>query len=359
MLAEGPPAAVLCERSSTAEMVVVGSHGQGRLPGSLLGPVSWQVAGHARGRVVVVRGQWRPVNQAPGPVVAGVDGSPASRAALAFAFEEATLRDVPLIAVCALADAPGRLGAAQQMEEDFSHLMTRYEKEHPEVTVLRQVEFGAPRSALLTATAGAQMLAVGSRGLGGLEGMSLGSVAVTLLHHSPCPVTVVHPPGAGGAPGALALVGAGRRRRRRCLGRLGVSVRPGYDQHRPGGHVQEPAGHAAQRDAGQVGAAARTQHHQPRVMVRSGAQDGRRDVPEPGLADLALGADPRRRQLGHDLGDHALALAVPAVHLDPAETAGGELVHVQDDDVVLLIGFSRVVISGRLVISGRPGPAGR
>jgi nucleotide-binding universal stress UspA family protein len=196
VLAEGPPAAVLCERSSTAEMVVVGSLGQGRLPGSRLGPVSWQVACHARGRVVVVRGQWRPVNQAPGPVVAGVDGSSASQAALAFAFEEATLRNVPLIAVCALADAPGRLGAAQQMEEDFSHLMTRYEKEHPEVTVLRQVEFGPPRSALLTAATGAQMLAVGSRGLGGLGGMSLGSVAATLLHHSPCPVTVVHPRGA-------------------------------------------------------------------------------------------------------------------------------------------------------------------
>ena len=195
VLAEGPPAAVLCKRSSTAEMIVVGSHGQGRLPGSLLGPVSWQVAGHARGRVVVVRGQWRPVNQAPGPVVVGVDGSPASQAALAFAFEEATLRDVPLIAVCALADAPGRLGAASQMEEDFSHLMTRYEKEHPEVTVLRQVEFGPPRSALLNAATGAQMLAVGSRGLGGLENMSLGSVAATLLHHSPCPVAVVHPPG--------------------------------------------------------------------------------------------------------------------------------------------------------------------
>lgn len=63
------------------------------------------------------------------------------------------------------------------------------------MTVLRQVEFGAPRSALLTAATGAQMLAVGSRGLGGLECMSLGSVAATLLRHSPCPVTVVHPPG--------------------------------------------------------------------------------------------------------------------------------------------------------------------
>jgi nucleotide-binding universal stress UspA family protein len=63
--------------------------------------------------------------------------------------------------------------------------------------VLRQVAFGAPRSALLTAAAEAQLLVAGSRGLGGLEGMSLGSVVVTLLHHAPCPVAVVHPPVAG------------------------------------------------------------------------------------------------------------------------------------------------------------------
>lgn len=79
------------------------------------------------------------------------------------------------------------------MEEDFSRLMTPREKEHPEVTVLRQVTSGAPRSALLTAAAEAQMLVVGSRVLGGLEGMSLGSVAGALVHHSPCPVAVVHP----------------------------------------------------------------------------------------------------------------------------------------------------------------------
>ena len=50
---------------------------------------------------------------------------------------------------------------------------------------------------------------------------------------------LIHHPssdGTGGAPSALALVWAGRRRHRR-LDRLGVSVRPGHDQHRPGGHV--------------------------------------------------------------------------------------------------------------------------
>jgi nucleotide-binding universal stress UspA family protein len=194
VLCEGSPAGVLCERSRSAEMVVVGSHGHGRLPGSLLGPVSWRVACHGQGRIVVVRGQWRPVNQSPGPVVVGVDGSTESRAALGFAFEEAALRDVPLVAVCALADAPGLLGATLRMEEDFSRVVTPQEKEHPEVAVLRQVVFGPPRTALLTAASEAQLLVLGSRGLGGLDGMSLGSVAATLLQHSPCPVAVVHRP---------------------------------------------------------------------------------------------------------------------------------------------------------------------
>jgi nucleotide-binding universal stress UspA family protein len=223
VLAEGPPARVLCERSRTAEMVVVGCHGHGGLAGSQLGSVPWQVACHGRGRIVVVRGRWRPVNQAPGPIVAGVDGSPASDDVLTFAFEEAALRDVPVIAVCALADAPGKLGGAQRMEEGFSRLMTAHEKERPELTVLRQVAFGSPRSALLTAAAEAQLLVVGSRGLGGLEGMSLGSVAATLLHHSPCPVAVVHLlalPRAGAG-------GDGHRLSRRGVGVSGRSGRAG------------------------------------------------------------------------------------------------------------------------------------
>ncbi len=192
-LAGEPAASALCERSRTAEMVVVGSRGHSGLAGLRLGSVPWHLAAHGHGRIVIVRGEWRPVNESPGPVVAGVDGSPASWAAVTFAFEEAALRDVPLVAVCALADSPGTLGGARRMEEGFSHAMTLREKEHADVTVLRQVAAGAPRSALLRAAAGAQMLVLGARGRGGLDGMALGSVAQALLHHAPCPVAIVHP----------------------------------------------------------------------------------------------------------------------------------------------------------------------
>jgi nucleotide-binding universal stress UspA family protein len=190
-LTAGSAAQVLCERSQVAEMVVVGSRGHGELPGLRLGSVAWQVAGHASGRVVVVRGACRPANRFPGPVVLGADGSPAGLAATVFAFEEAELRDVPLVTVCALIDAPGRFGGSRQLEEDFDHLVAAEAKEHPEVSVVRQVLPGAPRAALLSAAADAQLLVVGARGRGGFDEMSLGSIAQAMLLYAPGPVAVV------------------------------------------------------------------------------------------------------------------------------------------------------------------------
>ena len=165
----GSPAGVLCDHGAGADMVVVGSRGRGGLSGLLLGSVGLQVAAHAPGRVVVVRGHWRRNGYVPGPVVLGMDGSACSEAAAAFAFEEAVLRNAPLLAVCALADAPGSLGGAG-LQEGFETLTSRFEKEHPEVTVLRQVSPGGPRPALLAAAHRAQLLVVGARGLGGIRG---------------------------------------------------------------------------------------------------------------------------------------------------------------------------------------------
>jgi len=109
-----------------------------------------------------------------GGIVVGVDGSAASRAAILFAFEEAALRGVPLLAVCALMDAAGTLGGAGRLEEDFDHVMTAQGKEHPDVTVLRQVAPGSPCAALLTAAAEAQLLVLGAQGRGALASMCLG-----------------------------------------------------------------------------------------------------------------------------------------------------------------------------------------
>lgn len=192
LLARAPAAPVLCEQSGSAEMVVLGARGQGGVPGLALGSVPWQVANHAQGSVVIVRGEWRWPNQPHGLVVAGADGSAASEDVIRFALREAELRRVPMLAVCALADEPASLGGAHCVEEDFARVLGLQEKEHPELTVLRQVTVGSPRTALLEAAAGAQLLVIGSRGRGGMKDMSLGSVAHAILHHAPCPVAVLH-----------------------------------------------------------------------------------------------------------------------------------------------------------------------
>jgi len=191
LLAHGSPAQVLCDQSASAQMVVLGARGHGGIAGLALGSVPWQVAGHAQGPVVIVRGRQRRANQSQGPVVAGTDGSASSRDVIRFAFREAELRRAPVVAVCALADAPATLGDASRIEADFDRVLSPCEKDYPELSVLRQVSAGSPRTALLEAAAGAQLLVIGSRGRGGLDDMSLGSVAHALLHHAPCPVAVV------------------------------------------------------------------------------------------------------------------------------------------------------------------------
>jgi nucleotide-binding universal stress UspA family protein len=194
LLISGRPTEVLCERSDDADMIIVGSRGRGGISGMLLGSVSWQVAAHAHCPVVVVRGHWRSAGDfTPGPVVVGADGSALADTALGFAFEEAALRGAPLLAVCALADAPGSLGGRLRLQEEAEQAIARHEKEHPGVPVLRQVAQGGARAALLTAAHDAQLLVVGSRGRGGVEGMLLGSVSQAVLHHAHCPVAVVHP----------------------------------------------------------------------------------------------------------------------------------------------------------------------
>jgi nucleotide-binding universal stress UspA family protein len=79
------------------------------------------------------------------------------------------------------------------MQEAFDKDTARWEKEYPELTILRQVTFSQPRTALLDAGAEAQLIVVGNRGRGGISGMMLGSVAQAIIHHAPCPAGVVHP----------------------------------------------------------------------------------------------------------------------------------------------------------------------
>jgi len=69
----------------------------------------------------------------------------------------------------------------------------RQQSEHPGVTVRQQVSEGSARAALRRAGAEAQMVVVGARGRGGIQGLPIGSVGVAVLCSARSPVGIVHP----------------------------------------------------------------------------------------------------------------------------------------------------------------------
>ena len=99
-VAEGHPADLLVKAAKDADQVVVGARGAGA-PAmvKMLGGVSDFVVQHAEGAVAVVPDQ---AEERPGaPVLVGLDDSPQGKLAIARAFQAASLRGVPLIAITA------------------------------------------------------------------------------------------------------------------------------------------------------------------------------------------------------------------------------------------------------------------
>jgi nucleotide-binding universal stress UspA family protein len=70
----------------------------------------------------------------------------------------------------------------------------------PDFDVEGVMEAGLPAPVLREAAAGARLLVVGSRGVGGVLGQLAGSVCLDLAGSSPCPLMVIRRPRAPGAP---------------------------------------------------------------------------------------------------------------------------------------------------------------
>jgi len=199
----GFPVPVLNGEAARAQLVVLGDRGLGGFTGLLAGSVAVALATHAPCPVVVVRGP-APGSSPPleGPVVVGIDGSPTSEAALAFAFEAADLRGVPLVAVHTWTDYQIESTMVAVLEGDaidadehrlLAERLAGWSEKFPDVSVQRLVTRYRPAHTLIEQSAHAQLVVVGSRGRGGFAGMLLGSVSHALLHHAACPVAVVRP----------------------------------------------------------------------------------------------------------------------------------------------------------------------
>ncbi|MGX1128569.1 nucleotide-binding universal stress UspA family protein [Streptomyces glaucescens] len=198
----GEPLTVLEAQSLSSQLVVVGSRGLGGFRSLLLGSTAVGLAAHGRCPVLVVREQTEP----SGPILLGVDGSPAGAAAVRFAMEEAAAQGARVVALHAwtswnapmsppqdpdepYSNRPGSLAAAEErlLTEALAGTSDRY----PDVEVEHRTVRGPTRPALIEASRSARLTVVGSRGRGGFSGLLLGSVSQAVLHHASSPVAVV------------------------------------------------------------------------------------------------------------------------------------------------------------------------
>ncbi len=202
-----PAVALLSELGTRAALLVVGSHGMGRDGCSSLGSVAYGVTVHALCPVAVIGagspGAPAAATELRGPVTVGVTANPTGVPALEFAFAEAALRRVPVVAVRSWAEfdwseasemamlrrTGGNLRSHQ--ESRLASILSPVRARYPQVPVRLRVSGDPVASSLAEASAGSAMLVLGCRYPGGRSRSRLGPTAARLIHLSRCPVVVV------------------------------------------------------------------------------------------------------------------------------------------------------------------------
>ncbi len=132
------------------------------------------------------------------PVLAGVDASAPSLEAVRWAAREASRRDTTLrlLHACVFDDKPPREHGELLLEHVYRWLRRAAEiarERAPGVRVETAVRLGLAVDLLLEEAADAELVVLGSHGLGGLRGALIGSVALRVAAEAPCPVVVVPP----------------------------------------------------------------------------------------------------------------------------------------------------------------------
>ncbi|MEV6235605.1 universal stress protein [Lentzea sp. NPDC051838] len=140
------------------------------------------------------------------PVVVGVDGSAAARAALRWAVEDARRRGCPVDVISAWHPDSGvmigplpaevMMRMSPQALESAAHQALDAATQGFEGVELRRILVeGDPKDALVKASQDAELLVVGNRGHSAIVEAILGSVSAYCVRHAACPVVVIREPG--------------------------------------------------------------------------------------------------------------------------------------------------------------------
>lgn len=137
-------------------------------------------------------------------VIVGVDGSEHSQRALEWAAREAALRNAALNVVVVhqlirgysgrgveyVGDAELAEKAGQEAKAETDRVLAALGDSRPESASI-QVRSGMPAEELLDAAKDADMIVLGSRGVGGFAQLLMGSVSAQVAHHARCPVVII------------------------------------------------------------------------------------------------------------------------------------------------------------------------
>jgi nucleotide-binding universal stress UspA family protein len=196
-------AQAILDTAVPGSLIVLGRRRLGAVARVVDGSVTVRVAAHARGPVVVV-GADTPGRSGRSGVVVGVDGSEQSQAAVRFAMQAAALLGTHVTAVTAWNHPVWTHPVYLEPPETIrgrarKRLLATVDEargDFPDVPVRIKLTRGYAADALVADSRSAQMVVVGSRGRGAVEGLLLGSVGQTLLHRAESPVVVVPAEGA-------------------------------------------------------------------------------------------------------------------------------------------------------------------
>ena len=174
-------------------LIVVGSRGHGGIRRALMGSVSASVVHHAHCPVVVVRGE--PLIF-PAKILLATDGSDKAELAATAAAELAKSTASELQVAHVAAQYPYARAAGEELPDVAQQVLDEQVSrlQQAGVTVAEAHVRVGPPAAVIVALAehmGAQLIIMGSRGMGGIRRALMGSVSDSVVSHAHCAVMVV------------------------------------------------------------------------------------------------------------------------------------------------------------------------
>jgi nucleotide-binding universal stress UspA family protein len=188
-----------------AGLIVVGSRGRGGIRRALMGSVSDSVVRHAHCPVLVVRDGESTTDFLPGTILLAVDGSEEASVTAQTAADLAQRTDSELHVIHVGEVRPvfhperrGYLARNEELQAEARRLLEEQVdgiKSAGGTVSKAHLRMGRPDEEIvgLAEELGADLIATGSRGVGGMRRALMGSISDSVVRHAHCPVLVVRP----------------------------------------------------------------------------------------------------------------------------------------------------------------------